>query len=216
MVEAKKGTARLISAQVSEEVLKADLENYRQKALQFGAAQAEVVPAQWVEVDERVRLKCYISRCVSYGRCAYCPPHTPEPEFMRKALSRFNWAVLFRKDVVPVEDFATYSRDGAKHGRKTMEIIGKIETLAFADGHYLAVGFGAGSCWDALCGDLVCQVLDSGRCRHPYRARPSMEAVGIDVFGLAAKVGWDMYPIYNGVDPKVVPCASTVGIIFVH
>jgi hypothetical protein len=43
-----------------------------------------------------------------------------------------------------------------------------------------------------------------------------MEAVGLDVYGLAAKVGWEMYPIYDGVDSKQIPCASSVGIVFIH
>jgi len=43
-----------------------------------------------------------------------------------------------------------------------------------------------------------------------------MEGVGIDVFGLVAKVGWEIYPIYNRVDPRLVPCALSVGIVFIH
>lgn len=219
MVEAVKGTARVIPTQVSEEILKADLEKYRQKALQFGASQAEIIPAQWVEIDERVRLKCMVPPCINYNRTAYCPPYGPEPEFMRKALSRFNWAVLFKHDVVPVEDFADINRyfpDGEKHQKKTMEIAAKIETLAFGDGYYFAVGFGAGSCRDTLCNSMLCQLLDSGRCRFTLKARPSMEGVGIDVFGLVAKVGWQVYPVYRSVDPKLVPCAISVGVVFIH
>jgi len=78
------------------------------------------------------------------------------------------------------------------------------------------VGFTGGSCRDNLCNSMLCQVLDSGRCRFPLKARPSMEAVGIDVYGLATKVGWRIYPIYNGVDPELVPYASSVGIVFIH
>ena len=55
-----KGTSRVISGQVAEETLKADLENYRQKALEIGASEANVIPAEGVQVDERVRLKCSI------------------------------------------------------------------------------------------------------------------------------------------------------------
>lgn len=218
-MESEVGTTRLVSTEISGEILKADLERYKQKALELGAAQAEVIPAQWVQVDERVRLKCYVPRCYNYGQCAYCPPHTPEPEFMRKAFSQFHWAVLFRNDVVPIEDYADITRyqpHGVKHSRQGREIVAKIEAMAFADGYYLAVGFASGSCRDSLCGSMLCQVLDSGRCRFPLKARPSMEAVGIDVYGLVTKVGWEIYPIYNGVDPKLLPCASTVGTVFIH
>ena len=43
---------------VSDEALRADLERYRRKALELGAADAKVIPASWVVVDERVRMKC--------------------------------------------------------------------------------------------------------------------------------------------------------------
>jgi len=219
MLETGKGTARIIPTQVSEEVLKADLENYRQKALQLGASQATVIPANWVEVDERVRLKCNIPPCPHYKRCANCPPHVPEPEFMRKALSRFNMAVLFKHDIVPVEDFADITRyfpHGQKHQRKTTEIAAEIESLAFADGYYFAIGFGSGSCQDGFCNGMLCQMLDSGRCPFYLRSRPSMEAVSINVCGLVTKVGWEIYPIYRRVDPELVPCAISIGIVFIH
>ena len=219
MPDTGSGTTRLIPPEVVETTLKADLKRYKQQAIELGAAQAEVIPARWVQVDERVRLKCYVPRCYNYGQSACCPPYTPEPEFMRRALSRFSWAVLFRSNVAPIEDFTDitrYSPHGAKHDRQTMEIVGKIELWAFADGYYLAVGFSSGGCKTTLCGGMLCQALDSGRCRFPLKARPSMEAVGIDVYGLAAKVGWEICPIYNGVDPNLVPCASSVGIVFIH
>ena len=212
------GRARAVPAQVSEETLQADLENYRQKTLQLGASQAVIIPAQWVEVDERVRLKCAIPPCPNYGRCGHCPPYTPEPEFMRKALSRFSRAVLFKNDV-PVEDFTDITRyypHGRKHQRKTDEIAAKIESLAFADGYRFAVGFGAGGCRDTLCNGGLCQMLDSGRCQFILIARPSMKAVGIDVCGLVTKVGWKIYPIYKSVDPKLVPGAVSVGIVFIY
>jgi len=219
MLEAGSGTTRLISTEVTEELLKKDLENYRQQAIELGASEAVVIPAQWVQVDERVRLKCLVGRCYNYGQSAHCPPYSPEPEFMRKALNRFHWAVLFRSDVVPVEDYTDidqYLSQGVKHDRKFLEIVTEIESRAFADGYYLAMGFGCGSCRTALCGDMMCTVLDSGRCRFPLRARPSMESVGIDAFGLVTKVGWKIYPIYRGVNPKLVPSASSVGLVFIH
>ena len=219
MVEAEIRTTRLISIEISEQTLRADLERYKQKAIELGASQAEVIPAQLVQVDERVRLKCYVPQCGNYGSSGYCPPHAPDLEFMREAFSRFSWAVLLRNDVTPIEDFADWSRhltEQAKHIKQSMEIIAKIELMAFADGYYLAMGFGSGGCKTTLCGGMVCQMLDSGRCRAPLRARPSMEAVGIDVYGLVTRVGWEIYPIYNGVDPKLVPCASSIGIVFIH
>ena len=218
MSGSEKGTSRVISGHLAEKTLKADLENYRQRALEIGASEAKVIPAEWVQVDERVILKCSIPPCPNYGRCGYCPPHTPEPEFMRKAFGRYSWAVLFKNDV-PAEDFADVTRyypHGRKHQRKTDEIAAKVELLAFADGYHLALGLGAGGCRDTLCNGGLCQMLDSGRCPHILMARPSMEAVGIDVFDLVKKVDWEIYPIYRSMEPESVPCGISVGIVFIH
>jgi hypothetical protein len=43
-----------------------------------------------------------------------------------------------------------------------------------------------------------------------------MEGLGIDVYGLVTKVGWDIYPIYRTVNPKEVPRALAVGIVFIY
>ncbi|MCJ7685831.1 MAG: DUF2284 domain-containing protein [Desulfobacteraceae bacterium] len=88
MSEKGKGSSRLISLEVSEETLRKDLENFRQKALDLGASMAKIISAAWVEIDERLRLKCSIPLCPYYDKCLFCPPHTPSPETMRKALSR--------------------------------------------------------------------------------------------------------------------------------
>ena len=218
MTRGSKGTTRAICTQVTEETLKADLERYRQEALQLGASAAKIIPAHWAHVDERVRLKCATPPCPNYGRCGNCPPYTPEPEFMRKALSRYNWAILFKIDV-PTEDFADIGRYypyGKMHQRKTDEIAAKVELQAFADGYRFAIGYGAGGCRDTMCDGGICQMLDSGRCPYILMARPSMEAVGIDACDLLNKVGWEIYPIYRSMDPKKVPSATSVGITFIH
>jgi len=44
-----------------------------------------------------------------------------------------------------------------------------------------------------------------------------MEAVGIDVFDLATKVGWKVHPMgYKEVDSRVAPCAIACGVAFVY
>ena len=218
MTETGKRTARPIATQVTEETLKADLENYRQQALELGASEVEIIPAQWVQVDERVRLKCSIPPCPNFNRCGYCPPNVPELDFMRKVFSRYSRAILFKNDV-PAEDFADINRyypHGRKHQLKTDEIAAKVELLAFADGYRFALGLGAGGCRDTLCNGGLCQMLDSGRCPHILMARPSMEAMGIDACDLINRVGWTIYPVYRTVDPKSVPCAISVGMVFIH
>ena len=64
---------------------------------------------------------------------------------------------------------------------------------------------------------LVFKTDEDKPCRFPSLARPSMEAVGIDVFGLATKVGWDAYMI-RCIEPNLseIPSAMSVGIVFIY
>ena len=41
-----------------------------------------------------------------------------------------------------------------------------------------------------------------------------MEAVGIDVIDLINKVGWEAYALLDDLSP--IPCAITVGIVFIQ
>jgi predicted metal-binding protein len=216
----EKGTTRMVQTEIAPEVLAKDLERYCHEALEQGASAAEIISANWISIDERVRLKCLIPRCFSSGRCAECPPLAPELELIRGAISRYTWAILIRHDIVPPTDVADAKvyedASGWKHYAKMAKIVAKIETLAFADAYHLTLGFAAGCCRGYLChNQAICQVIDSGICRHPLMARPSMEACGMDAFGIAAKVGWEMYPIYATVDPTQVPSAALLGIVFV-
>jgi predicted metal-binding protein len=213
------GPSRLISLQVPYEKLERDLENFRREALELGASLAEIIPANWVEIDERVRLKCSVPLCPYYGKNIYCPPHGPSIEIMQKAVARYSRAILFAVDVIPVGEFADRSKErgaASKWAKKCHEITGRIETLAFGNGYYLATGFSQYSCLGILCGQERCLVLEGGKCSYPLKARPSMEGVGMDVYGLVTKVGWEIYPIYRSVDPKEVSRALSVGIVFIQ
>jgi predicted metal-binding protein len=218
MPKDKRGASRKISLQTSDNILKCDLETLKQEAFEFGASMAEIIPAEWVEIDERVRLKCSVPLCPYYDKNPYCPPRGPSLDLMREALRRYSWALLFALDVIPPREFADQNIEReavVKWGEKCLEITSRVETLAFSRGYYLAMGLGQASCLKILCGQERCLVLGGGRCPYPLQSRPSMEGSGIDVFGLVTKVGWEIYPIYRSVDPETVPRALSVGIVFV-
>ena len=50
-----------------KETLQANLARYRELALALGAADAAIVRASDVVIDERVRLKCVVPRCLRAG-----------------------------------------------------------------------------------------------------------------------------------------------------
>jgi len=209
---------RLFRAEeAAEETLTQDLERYRQAALELGATGAKIIPAHWVTVDERVRLKCYIPRCMYYGTSPSCPPFTPDVELIRQAFARYRWAILFKIDVTPVEDFADGERKTERIPviKLTSDIAGEVENMAFHDGYHLAIGLGCDGCRLAYCEREPCPVLDGGSCRFPLRARPALEGMAIDVYNLVTKAGWDVYPLSRSTDPSSVPSAISVGLILV-
>ena len=220
----KEPTVRAVPEQVSEDILRQDLERYKRLALELGAAAAEAIPVGYVSVDERVRMKCYVPRCFRMGESPNCPPYTPPLDEVRQALGRYSWAVLFKIELKPLSDYVPKAgrppqerrRILSFHG-KAAELVSAIEGRAFRDGYHLAMGFGGGSCKDHLCQGQICQFLDSGRCRFPLRARPAMEAMGIDVLGLVKRVGWEAYPVaYAEDEPDSIPYGISVGIVFIH
>jgi predicted metal-binding protein len=205
--------------QISDEELLRDLERYKGYALKLGCDDAKIVPASMVKVDERVRLKCRISVCHHYNNCINCPPYTPTVEEMSRTISQYRYALVIKREVEPKDDFIDPKKeeDIARHYRKNMEIVGLLEAQAFSDGYYFAMGFAGGSCQHALCMMQPCSVLEGKRCRFVLKARPAMEAVGIDVIDLATKLGWEVYPVRaRPIPPEEFPCAVTFGIVFVH
>lgn len=222
-MEVYKEVLKPIPKRVSEEMLKSDLERYKNTAIELGADAAEIIPTSYVHVDERVRLKCFVPRCPRYGETPNCPPGLPSPEEVRKALSRYSHAIFFKTEIRPVADYIpihgstrTGSRQTLYFHKKTSEIVNDIERMAFKDGYYLALGLGGGSCKDYICAGQICQFIDSGRCRAPLKARPSMEAFSIEVVGLINKVGWEIYPLtYAEDNPEAIPFGISVGIVFI-
>src|SRR5208283_377712 len=92
-------TTRKIRTDMHHAQLSADLERYRQKALELGASQAKIIRAEEIPVDERIPMKCQVPRCAGYGAGAQCPPNTMKPSELRELLKKYEWAVFFIKDV---------------------------------------------------------------------------------------------------------------------
>jgi predicted metal-binding protein len=203
---------RQISDNIPMDVLQADLESFRRKALELGATQAEIITADKVIIDERVRAKCLNPKCPTYGACGNCPPYAPDLDFIRKVAAKYQYAVFI------LTRFPSASSEAPKAhplsisgGEKSHEIIAKIEAEAFHEGYYLAMGLGAGSCKPLYCPDAACTVLKGEGCRQGLKARYSMESWGMDAFLMAARTGWEVYP--GG--KSDVPFMVTLGLVFI-
>lgn len=151
-----------------------------------GASEVRVIKASDVVVDERVRLKCQIPICDSYGKNLMCPPYLPSVMDFRDALARYDRALLVQLSVPLHKKSKGKTNEVFDPARVLHELINLGERLCFEAGFRFATGLIGGCC--RLC--EVCIVMEpEGHCRHPFRARPSMEAMGIDVIGTLENAG---------------------------
>ena len=203
---------------LDESKLLKDLERYKEKVFELGAANAKIIKTEEIPVDERVPLKCQIPRCFGYGTSAHCPPNTMKPNELRKHLENYKWAIFFTLNLATellLKDATDKDRIAAF--QSIYKIVKSIESLAFYDGHYLAFGLGAGSCRRTFCGQHeTCSALEGKSCRFGLLARPSMEAVGINVYKMTAAAGWDIYPIGTHANAEETPKAVLAGLVAVE
>ena len=214
MIEKKLEPVRL---SMPEQEVRAHLSRYEHLALESGATRAGRIPAAAVPVDDRVSLKCSVPKCFGYGTCANCPPHSLKPEETRRIAAQYGWAVVFGLEIPPevtVRDKATIQARVEAY-KKVFEIASAVESAAFYDGHYLSVGFAAGSCKSTFCWDKPCAVLNREKCRFQLRSRPSMESVGIDCYRIASELSWEIYPIGSSASACSLPHGLLMGLVLV-
>ncbi len=178
-------------------------------ALEKGAAEAKILPANKVVIEDRVVLKCKIG-CNNYGKTLACPPYTPSAEEFRKIVGEYSY-VLFMKFTsnasaepevlsklsvaetdpsVPreiKEKAAKFWLDWKDDKRKMMETVVSLEKAAMNKGYSLAISFVSGTC--QLCDKCN---TETRICRQPNLARWSEDAVGVNVRKTAANAGITM------------------------
>ncbi len=209
---------RKIVLDINKEDIINDLKRYKEKTIELGATKVRIIKTNEILIDERVILKCQVPRCFGFGVSAHCPPNTLKPAELRTYLEKYGWAVFFIKEIpseVIVRDKATIKERVAEY-QQVFKIVGDIESMAFYDGYYFAFGFAAGSCRHTFCGlENNCIALEGKRCRFSLRARPSMEAVGIDVYKMITQSGWDVYPIGSNAEAKNIPKGTLAGLVVI-
>ncbi len=184
-----------------------DLKELCEHAIKNGATKARVITPELIVIDERVQLKCRIPPCVNYGKNLMCPPYTPSAKEFREIVAKYKFAIMVQIDA-PIgeetkkliksegakltelwkdEEFSKrLEKDVREVGNKLRAIVSAVELEAFNKGCYLSLGLVIGNC-------NLCSTCDlKWPCKHPWEARPSMEAMGIDVSQTAKNAGLDL------------------------
>ncbi len=183
--------------------LESDLSILCEEAKKLGAMNAKAIKASDITVDPRVTLKCRVPLCAYYGNSLMCPPFVMSASEFQEVLTRYEYAILIQIEMSLPEELIqatkkadnlaelfkdkTYVKSFLSLRNEFAQMISKIEAIAFNQGYRFAAGFSGGSC--GLCDECVTK-HPGEPCRHPFQARPAMEAVGIDVLKTVEKAGF--------------------------
>jgi len=178
---------------------KKDPKKLLRTARSLDSSDAKIIQTSQVVVDKRVRLKCSVPMCSNYGRHLLCPPNIMSVDEFASILRLYKRAIIVQIEANVDSSDRTgrpLDRDSCKEleertgtrtwGLKLHRLINALETEAFKQGFYLSAGLIGNDC--ELCPECV-RPGSNEACRHPFEARPSMQAMGIDVFRTCKNVG---------------------------
>ncbi|SVA25311.1 uncharacterized protein METZ01_LOCUS78165 [marine metagenome] len=138
-----------------------------QEALGLGCARAKVISTKAISLAHWVKLHCQFG-CSKHGKLFTCPPFTPESEEMAEILEEYDQALLIY----------------ANHDTNVQEIVIHLETRFKQNGYQKAFALGAQPC--KLCDPCTISTF----CQYPEKARPTLQACGIDVNATVSNNGW--------------------------
>jgi predicted metal-binding protein len=135
----------------------------------------DIVVAQWV------RLKCTFG-CGEYGRNAACPPNVPSVAECRQFFREYATAAVFHfhTSLENPEDRHAWSRE------INLRLL-ELEREVFLSGWHKAFLLFMDSC--GICPECT---SDRAECKSPKLARPTPEAMAMDVYATVRQYG---YPI---------------------
>lgn len=134
---------------------------------------------QKVIVSQWVRMKCTYG-CGEYGNNACCPPNVPSVAECKQFFQEYALAAIFR-----FEKKVEKPEDRHKWSKKVNAKLSKLERDVFLAGYERVFLLFMDSC--GLCNDC------SGErtlCNVPRQARPSPEALAVDVYATVKQFGF--------------------------
>ena len=151
------------------------VQEWTTKAVQVGFGKAVLLPIYKIVTGAWVRKKCRFG-CAVYGKNLQCPPYGMKSKETEELLNSYKWAILL---------------EGSPPGKNFYDKLLLIEKQAFLAGYHKALVFGAGHC------PVCVECPKDGLCRHPEKARPSMEGSGIDVYSTVRNAGIRLKPVID-------------------
>jgi predicted metal-binding protein len=148
---------------------------------ELGYSDFKWLDPQAIVVSQWVRMKCRFG-CNEYGNNAVCPPLVPSVPECERFFREYSLAAVFHfaKKLDRPEDRHEWTKG-------VSEDLLELERRVFISGYRKAFLLYLDSCH-------ICQNCsgDKKPCKHPKEARPTPEALGVDVFATVSPLG---YPI---------------------
>ena len=191
------------AVKIKDKVEEADFKGIIDFAVKLGALEGTAISARDIVTNDLMTMKCRIPTCWGYNSSYSCPPRTVTTSDMQAIIDDFEWALLLH--IPPPEPDAPYS-DFYEYMNNMKEIIGRTEVEAQYTGYVNSMGFTGGPC--TVCGmfspewiasrkaneePFLCTLLtrEWGFCMQYYHCRPSVQAIGIDMYATARNAGWE-------------------------
>lgn len=140
-------------------------------------------PKTDIFVEHWVRLHCMFG-CTNYGKSGCCPPAVPSIEECRAIVSEYNCAILIHNRF-SFNDYGSYYKEINSFANNLIE----LERMSFLAGFYKAFLMSFTDC--RQCDTCLAEGCRE-KCQNGKRARPSIEAMGIDVYKTARLAGYNI------------------------
>lgn len=146
-----------------------------------GFADFRWISGKEVQVRQWVRFKCMFG-CGSYGKNACCPPEVPSVAECRELFTEYEHILILQisAQLDDPSDRKEWSR------KKNLELL-SLERDVFLAGNQQVLLLFMDEC--RLCGECP---GTRAECRKPYMARPSAEALAVDVFATVRSAGFPL------------------------
>jgi len=154
-------------------------------AREHGFAVCRPLDPRLLRPEDRIRALCQEDKCGNWRKHHLCPPLLGDLQQARAQLARFQRGVLLQwsRALDARNDREGVERSKVAFHRKVLAVEAGLAARGF-DGAWGLIG---GSC--GLCSP--CTAVAGEPCPLPRQARPSIEALGVDLLALLERMGLD-------------------------
>jgi predicted metal-binding protein len=174
----------------------------------LGVNAVKIIPSAKISIEQSLSEICKKDKCPGYGLAPSCPPHVMSTEKFQDIVSQYESAMIFKFEIPTNVLFGKERHEVLKLLHETSSAIKKF---ALNNGYSNAMAIAAGSCKQIFCkAHENCPIItDSGKCRHPETACPSMSGLGINFNKINKLLGWDNATTKN----NEAPISNMAGIV---